>query len=168
MISFKKIHYQHRKKKISYKINKRLSGCPQKKAVCIRLRYINPKKPNSAVRKGVKVRFSNKLKALVAIPGHSHNLTAYSRILVRAGRANDLPGVHYKAIKGVYDFSWIESLRRGQKRSKFGVPKPVKEKLTREEIFAREPKLKEMSDRMLERAERIRRGEESISMFYFY
>jgi len=43
--------------------------------------------------------------------------------LVRGGGVPDLPGIHYKLIKGKYDFSWKEVfLRRKQRRSKYGVP----------------------------------------------
>ena len=39
-----------------------LKGCPQKRGVCLKVFVSSPKKPNSARRKVVKVRLSNKVK----------------------------------------------------------------------------------------------------------
>ena len=61
---------------------------PQKKGVCIKIRIVKPKKPNSAQRKIAKVRLSNRKVIFAAIPGQGHNLQEYSQVLVRGGRAN--------------------------------------------------------------------------------
>ena len=55
------------------------------------------------------------------IVGQGHNLQSYSHVLVRGGRANDLPGVRYTIIKGTLDFSWEEIYRRMKSRSKYGI-----------------------------------------------
>lgn len=123
MSSLSRGHYKNRRQKVSYTISKRLNGCPQKKGISIKVRLVKPKKPNSAVRKIVKVRFNTKIMALVYIPGQGHNLHEYSRVLVRAGRTPDLPGLHYKVIRGKYDMQWAEDFDRSNRRSKFGVPK---------------------------------------------
>lgn len=100
-----------------------LQACPQKKAVCLKARIMKPKKPNSAQRKVARVRLLNWKKALtVAIPGHGHNVQQYSVVLLRGGRARDLPGVRYKIIRGVYDAAAV--VGRNQRRSKFGVRRP--------------------------------------------
>jgi len=44
-------------------------------------------------------------------------------VLVRGGRANDLPGVHYKAVRGKLDFNMDEKFLRKNKRSKYGKKK---------------------------------------------
>jgi small subunit ribosomal protein S12 len=54
-------------------------------------------------------------------------LQEHSQVLVRGGRVPDLPGVHYKAIKGKLDFAPNERFSRMKRRSKFGIKK-IKEK----------------------------------------
>ena len=100
-----------------------LFNCPQRKGTCIKIRIMKPKKPNSAQRKVAKIRLTNKRIINAAIPGQGHNLKEYSEVLVRGGRANDLPGVRYKLIKGCYGFSVDESFKRSKRRSKFGLKK---------------------------------------------
>jgi len=98
-----------------------LWSCPQKKGVCLRVYTTKPKKPNSAIRKVAKVYLSNKKNAIVYIPGQGHNLQQHSVVLVRGGRVKDLPGVKYKAIRGIYDFHAKESFDRKARRSKFSI-----------------------------------------------
>jgi small subunit ribosomal protein S12 len=87
--------------------------------VCIRLLTKTPKKPNSAQRKVAKVRLSNKRIILAHIPGEGHNLNPFSVVLIRGGNTRDLPGVRYKAVRGVNDLAGIYS--RTSARSKYGV-----------------------------------------------
>lgn len=94
-----------RQKKIHTCATKRLLNCPQKRGVVSKLRIVTPKKPNSARRKIARVRLSTKYTVSTKIIGQGHNLQSYSHVLVRGGRANDLPGVRYTLIKGVLDFS---------------------------------------------------------------
>lgn len=95
-IRFKKLHTNN---------VKALSRCPQKKGVCSKLRIVKPKKPNSAQRKIVKLRLSSKRFILARIPGQGHNIQEYSSVMIRGGRAPDVPGVRYTLVKGKYDFS---------------------------------------------------------------
>lgn len=111
-----------RVKKVPTNNTAALSGNPQLKGTCIRLRIVKPKKPNSAQRKVVKVRLSTRRQILAYIPGQGHNIQEFSSVLVCGGRANDLPGVRYSLVKGVYDFAWQEKYFRNKKRSKYGVP----------------------------------------------
>lgn len=99
---------------------KALRGGPQKKGICTKLRIIKPKKPNSAQRKIARVRVSLKRQISAYIPGQGHNLREYSVVLIRGGRANDLPGVRYSLIRGKYDFYFGEEIDRRKKRSKYG------------------------------------------------
>ena len=46
----------------------------------------------------------------------------YNRVLVNGGRANDLPGVGYTLIRGVYDFSPV--IFKKKRRSVYGVSRP--------------------------------------------
>lgn len=123
MVSLKAAHYKGRGIKYHYKMTKKLTGNPQLKGVCVKIRLVKPKKPNSAVRKIAKVRLSNNYTVLAYVPGQGHNLREHSRVLLRGGRTPDLPGLHYKLIRGKYDFSWQERFTRVNRRSKFGVPK---------------------------------------------
>lgn len=104
-----------------------LNSCPQKKGICVEIRNsVSPKKPNSAKRKVAKVKLSTGKHIIAAIPGQGHNLQKYSVVMVRGGRARDIPGVRYKLIKGRYDFSLFERIKRTKRRSKYGIPKTKK------------------------------------------
>ena len=96
-----------------------LSRCPQKKGVCLQVKTMTPKKPNSALRKIARVRLSNNREITAYIPGEGHNLQEHSIVLVRGGRVRDLPGVRYHIIRGTLDASGVEGRR--QQRSKYGV-----------------------------------------------
>lgn len=62
-----------------------------------------PRKPNSANRKCCRVRLANGVEVIAHIPGEGHNLQEHHSVLVRGGRTKDLPGVHYKIVRGKLD-----------------------------------------------------------------
>lgn len=126
MVTLKQLERGCRKKKYHYNSSKLLNKCPQKKGVCIKIRTMAPKKPNSAIRKIVKLKLSTGRRILAYIPGQGHNLHEHSRVLVRGGKVPDLPGIHYKLIRGKYDFAWNETFERRNRRSKFGIPSRAK------------------------------------------
>ena len=99
-----------------------LDSCPFKRGVCIQVKTMTPKKPNSALRKIARVRLSNKKEITAYIPGEGHNLQEHSIVLVRGGRVKDLPGVRYHIVRGVLDSTGVEGRRRG--RSKYGAKRP--------------------------------------------
>ena len=99
-----------------------LDRCPQKRGVCLQVKTMTPKKPNSALRKIARVRLSNGKEITAYIPGEGHNLQEHSIVLVRGGRVRDLPGVRYHVIRGTLDSSGVEDRRRG--RSKYGAKRP--------------------------------------------
>ena len=101
-----------------------LEKCPQKRGVCLQVKTTTPKKPNSALRKVARVRFSNKQEGTCYIPGIGHNLQEHSVVLVRGGRVKDLPGVRYHIIRGTLDTAGVA--KRMQARSKYGAKKPKK------------------------------------------
>lgn len=96
-----------------------LKGCPQRRGVCIRVYTTTPKKPNSAIRKVVRVRLTSGFEITASIPGIGHNLQEHSSVLIRGGRVKDLPGVRYKIIRGTLDTSGVKG--RAKSRSKYGV-----------------------------------------------
>lgn len=81
-----------------------LQGAPFRKGTCVKIRTMKPKKPNSAIRKIARVRLSNGYMITAYIPGQGHKLQEHSVVLVRGGRTKDLPGLHYKLVRGKYDF----------------------------------------------------------------
>ena len=91
---------------------------PQKRGVCVLVKTMTPKKPNSALRKVARVRLSNKQEITAYIPGEGHNLAEHSIVLVRGGRVKDLPGVKYTIVRGKYDTSGVEGKKQG--RSHYG------------------------------------------------
>ena len=96
-----------------------IPGAPQKRGVCLQVRTMTPKKPNSALRKIARVRLSNQMEVTAYIPGIGHNLQEHSVVLVRGGRVKDLPGVRYKVVRGTLDASGVSE--RKQSRSQYGV-----------------------------------------------
>jgi len=95
---------------------------PQKAGVCLQVKTMTPKKPNSALRKIARVRLSNKQEVTAYIMGEGHNLAEHSIVLVRAGRVRDLPGVKYHIVRGKLDTGGIE--KRRTSRSKYGTKRP--------------------------------------------
>lgn len=106
-----------------------LDVCPQKRGVCLIVKTITPKKPNSALRKVARVRLSNGREVTAYIPGIGHNLQEHSIVLVRGGKVRDLPGIRYHIVRGVLDCAAVEEqekfgVRRNRSRSKYGTKKP--------------------------------------------
>ena len=96
-------------------------GSPQKRGVCLQVRTVTPKKPNSALRKVARVRLSNGMEVTAYIPGEGHNLQEHSVVLIRGGKVPDLPGVRYHVVRGALDTSGVEDRKRS--RSKYGTSK---------------------------------------------
>ncbi len=95
---------------------------PFKRGVCLKVFTTTPKKPNSALRKVARVRLTNGMEITAYIPGEGHNLQEHSVVMVRGGRAKDLPGVRYHIVRGVLDASGVEARR--QQRSGYGAKMP--------------------------------------------
>ena len=98
-----------------------LESNPQKRGVCLIVKTMTPKKPNSALRKIARVRLSSGRETTAYIPGEGHNLQEHSIVLVRGGRVKDLPGVRYKIIRAALDTAGVRD--RVQSRSKYGAKK---------------------------------------------
>lgn len=114
-----------RKKKYTKKHASRtpaLQSRPQVKGIVTRVTTMSPKKPNSAIRHVAKVALTNSLRVTARIPGIGFICTKYNRVLVTGGRANDLPGVGYTLVRGVYDFSPVALKKK--RRSVYGTPRP--------------------------------------------
>ncbi len=98
------------------------STSPFKRGVCLLVKTMTPRKPNSALRKVARVRLSNKMEVTAYIPGIGHELQEHSVVLVKAGRTPDLPLVKYKIVRGVYDAKGVATRKQG--RSLYGVKAP--------------------------------------------
>lgn len=99
-----------------------LKGCPQRRGVCLQVRTMTPKKPNSALRKIARVRLTTGIEVTAYIPGEGHNLQEHSIVLVRGGRVKDLPGVRYHIVRGTLDAAGVS--QRKKSRSKYGAKRP--------------------------------------------
>lgn len=97
----------------------RLNCCPQKKGTVQKVFIQAPKKPNSAKRKVARVKLSSDKLVTCHLPGIGHNLQQHSVVLVRGGRCQDLIGVRYKPIRGLFDFAPVKG--RKTRRSKYGI-----------------------------------------------
>lgn len=106
-----------------------LKACPMRRGVCLLVKTMTPKKPNSALRKIARVRLTTGQEVTAYIPGEGHNLQEHSVVMVRGGRVKDLPGVRYHIVRGVADAtgasgpSNTNKLERKVSRSKYGVKK---------------------------------------------
>ncbi len=110
-----------RKAKRKFSKSPILDKCPFKRGVCLQVRTMTPKKPNSALRKITRVRLSNGKEVTVYIPVEGHTLQEHSIVLVRGGRVRDLPGVRYHVVRGALDTLGVNG--RKQSRSKYGAKK---------------------------------------------
>lgn len=99
-----------------------LKCSPQRRGVCVQVRTMTPKKPNSALRKIARVRLTTGLEVTCYIPGEGHNLQEHSIVLVRGGRVKDLPGVRYHIVRGTLDSAGVTD--RKKSRSKYGAKRP--------------------------------------------
>jgi small subunit ribosomal protein S12 len=95
-----------------------LKACPQRRGVCLQVKTMTPKKPNSALRKIARVRLTTGIEVTSYIPGEGHNLQEHSIVLVRGGRVKDLPGVRYHIVRGTLDAAGVN--QRKKSRSKYG------------------------------------------------
>lgn len=95
---------------------------PFKRGVCLAVKTMTPKKPNSALRKVARVRLTNGVEVTAYIPGEKHTLQEHSVVVIRGGRVKDLPGVQYHIVRGVLDTTGVEG--RKQQRSKYGAKRP--------------------------------------------
>ena len=111
-----------RRKVLSKSKSPLLQGNPFKRGVCVTVKTMSPKKPNSALRKIARVRLSNGRELTAYIPGEGHNLQEHSIVLVRGGRVRDLPGVRYHIVRGIDDAAGVADRRKS--RSKYGTKKP--------------------------------------------
>jgi small subunit ribosomal protein S12 len=107
-----------------------LANCPQRRGVCLLVKTMTPKKPNSALRKVARVRLTNGIEVTAYIPGVGHNLQEHSMVLVRGGRVKDLPGVRYHIVRGSLDCKGVDEQpgwgQRNRGRSKYGTKRPKK------------------------------------------
>lgn len=97
-------------------------GAPQKRGVCVKVRTMTPKKPNSALRKIARVRLTNGMEVNAYIGGEGHNLQEHSVVAIRGGRVKDLPGVRYHIVRGSLDTEGVKKRKQG--RSLYGAKKP--------------------------------------------
>ena len=122
MPTISQLIHQGREKVVFKTKSPALQGCPQRRGVCVQVKTMTPKKPNSALRKIARVRLTNSIEVTAYIPGIGHNLQEHSIVLIRGGRVKDLPGVRYHIIRGTLDAGGVANRKQG--RSKYGAKRP--------------------------------------------
>lgn len=113
----------NRAKKMYISKSPALKSCCQRRGICIKVYTANPKKPNSAIRKIARVKLTSGFEITAFIPGVGHTLQEHSIVLIRGGRAKDLPGVRYRVVRGALDSTGVKNRENG--RSKYGTKKPI-------------------------------------------
>ena len=103
------------------KMTEREKGNPQKRGVCVQVKTMTPKKPNSALRKIARVRLTNGMEVTAYIPGEGHELQEHSVVLIQGRRVPDLPGVRYHIVRGALDATGVNNRKQG--RSLYGTKK---------------------------------------------
>ena len=100
-------------------------GAPHRIGIVYAIAKMLPRKPNSAKRTIAKLRLNiNDKRVFAKIPGQGeHKLQAHSIVLLRGHGPKDSPGINYHLIRGLGDFTRIETYGRSNRRSKFGVKK---------------------------------------------
>jgi len=138
---FSRINYGNLKRKVHsrtpalifrrsiFMVKFRVIRCPQARCIVIERRHVTPRKPNSAVRKCVKVMLMNYKYLVPYIPGGDHNLRKYGDTLVRGRGPRDLPGVRYSCIRGTLGLFGVSNKK--YRRSIYGVKKPLDKKKLR-------------------------------------
>jgi len=118
MPTFQQLIRHPRQRSKNSKSTPAFAGAPQREGVCISVKTVTPKKPNSALRKIARVRLSNGQEVTAYIPGEGHNLQEHSRVLLQGKRTPDLIGLKYAAVRGAADLKGVNG--RKQSRSKYG------------------------------------------------
>lgn len=122
MTTLTQLLYRGRIKKTPASRTSKLKKCPFAKGLVLRVRIMNPKKPNSAMRHVVKIKLYKGRRAVCRLPGSGFGVSKFYRVLMRGGRANDLPCVGYSLVRGVYDCPSVVIKKRS--RSFWGVYRP--------------------------------------------
>ena len=122
-----KKYYKYNNKKLKGKKFFKRTGLivPQMKGIVTKVFTMTPKKPNSALRKIVKVKTNLKKILLVYVPGEKHTLSVHNEVLIRNNRIQDMPGINYEIIRGKLD---AKSPIRVTSRSKYGIKKNTPKK----------------------------------------
>lgn len=95
---------------------------PFKRGVVLQVKTATPRKPNSALRKVARVRLSNGQELTAYIPGEGHNLQEHAVVMVKGGKVQDLAGIKYTIVRGVYDLQGVQN--RKTSRSIYGTKRP--------------------------------------------
>lgn len=94
------------------------------------------------MRHVAKMKLYRKPRVTSRIPGSGFGVTKFNRALTRGGRANDLPGVGYSLVRGVYDFSPLFGKKK--RRSFYGLERPkeqikfIRRKLRKKEFLVKQ------------------------------
>ena len=140
MATYNQLSNGARKDLKKYRKNSVKMPC-QLRGVCLEVKTMSPKKPNSACRKICKIKLSNTVfrkhtygskynvkfpgsTMIAKIGGEGHNLKEFSVVLIRRRNSKDLPGVRAEVIRGKLDASGVSKRRQG--RSRYGSKKPEK------------------------------------------
>jgi len=146
-------------KKLNHSRTFKLKKQPQILTSVVNVIFKRPKKPNSGKRRvfrGLVFNLKRKDRLTARITSYDFFLRKGDRVLVRGGRANDVPGISYTGIRGVFNFK--PHVGRKKRRSFYGNKRPL-ELITRIPKYLIKAGLKTLMDVSLSggRVRRVRR-----------
>jgi len=126
---------------------------PQLGGIVVRVAKANPRKPCSANRAVCKIKLKVTKRSLWCfLPGDDNSqaskiATPHKLVLIQGGGPSDLPGVHYRLIRGWPSDSGVlqkilEPPRRYSRRAKYGIKNHTRLKRTRLKILIKRRKKK--------------------------
>ena len=120
------------KKKTTHFLYSRTPRLLQEPVLCGLVKRVatkTPKKPNSGIRKIARIWIKHhraRTRLTARISGNYNFPSKFNHVLVRGGRANDLPGIGYTIVRGALDSLGLTLKKR--KRSKYGAKRAATKK----------------------------------------
>ena len=99
-----------------------IPGAPQKRGVCLQVRTMTPKKPNSALRKIARVRLTNRWRSRPTSRASATTCRSTRSSSCAAAASRTCPSVKYHIIRGTLDAAGVRDRKQG--RSLYGAKRP--------------------------------------------
>ncbi len=119
MINIIKRYISNRIPKESHHLCTALKLNPQVRGRVLKQIIVTPRKPNSAMRKVVRVTLVNKITISAKVAGSGRYPQKFSTVLIKGRGYKDTPSIKYQVMRGIYDCDTFHDINR--KRSLYAV-----------------------------------------------